>query len=204
MSSSSRSRACESAADVPAAVDGSSSRQTAFDRVRRLTHRQLAKRHERRLLEEVLQGRLGPFRRIDHAAREPVEQRARREIDHHDFVGLLQHPVGDRLAHADAGALPDLVVQALQVLHVHRRQDVDAGVEQHVHVFPALEPRRSRHVRVRKLVDDGHLGMPAEDRVGVHLLEAGAAVLERPFAERSPGPRSARSSPSGRAARNTR
>src|SRR5262249_4042557 len=34
------------------------------------------------------------------------------------------------------------------------------------------------HVGVRKLVDDGDLRATAEDRLGVHLLEAGAAVLD--------------------------
>ena len=64
------------------------------------------------------------------------------------------------------------------MLHVHRREHVDAGVEQGTHVFPSLQPRRSRHVRVRKLVDRRHLGMPAKNRVGVHLFETCSAVFD--------------------------
>ena len=65
------------------------------------------------------------------------------------------------------------------MLHVHRRQHVDAGVEQHRDVFPALGSRGARDVRVRKLVDDGNLRMPREDGVGVHLLEQPPAVIDR-------------------------
>jgi hypothetical protein len=65
--------------------------------------------------EEVFERGARAFRRIDDAAREPIQQRARRQVDHHNLIRLLQHPVWNGLAHADAGALPDLVVQALEV-----------------------------------------------------------------------------------------
>ena len=50
-----------------------------------------------------------------------------------------QDAVRQRFAHLDAGDALDDVVQALQVLDVERRVDVDAGGEDLVHVLPALE-----------------------------------------------------------------
>src|SRR5712692_4570373 len=61
-------------------------------------HRQLAERHERRLFEEILERGTCAFGRVHHASRESIEQRARREVDHHDFVGLFQDPVRNRFA----------------------------------------------------------------------------------------------------------
>ena len=149
-----------------------------------LAHRQLAKGDECRLLEKILQRGARPLRRVDHATLEPVEQGARREIDHKDLVGLLDHPVRNRLAHTHAGALPDLIVQTFQVLHVHRGQHVDARVEQGVDVLPPLEPGRPRNVRVRKLVDDGDLRMPPKNRRRIHVFKARSLVLDDPSRNR--------------------
>ena len=153
-------------------------REPALHHVRRLAHRQLAERDERGFLEEVLEGRLCPVAGIDDTTSQPVEESARREIDHDHFVGLLDHPVRDRLPHPHAGALPDLIVEALEVLDVHRRQNVDPGVQQFVHVLPPLDPARPWSVRVRELVHDCDVRPPREDRRRVHLFEPDAAVLD--------------------------
>src|SRR5262249_15833249 len=139
---------------------------------------QLAQGDERRFLEKVFEGRLGALRLIDDAACQAVQQRPRREIDHDHLVRLLEDPVRNRLAHADAGALPDLIVEALEVLHRHRRQHVDAVLNQDLYVLPPLEALRPGHVGVRELVDDRDLRMPPEDGVRVHLLELCATIVD--------------------------
>ena len=96
---------------------------------------------------------LGLLRQVDLAGLQPLEQLVGRQVDHHHLVGLVEQPVGHRLPDADAGDAADDVVQALQVLHVHRRPDVDAGVEQLLHVLPALGVARARRVAVRQLVE---------------------------------------------------
>ena len=48
--------------------------------------------------------------------------------------------------HPHAGDAEHRVVEALQVLHVHGGQDVDADVQEVKHVFPALRVFHSRHV----------------------------------------------------------
>ena len=50
--------------------------------------------------------------------------------------------------------------------------------EQLLDVLPALLVAGARHVGVRELVDERHLGPPLEHRVEVHLLEVGAAIRQ--------------------------
>ena len=85
----------------------------------------------------------------------------------------------DGLALLDAGDLLDHVVHRLEVLHVHRRDDVDPGGEDLLDVLPALLVARTGHVGVRELVDQRDLRRARDDRVDVHLLELRAAVRHR-------------------------
>ena len=63
-----------------------------------------------------------------------------------------------------------------EVLDVDVRDDVDPGLEQFLHVLPALLVARSRDVGVGELVDQRDLGMPGQHRVEVHFLEGHAPV----------------------------
>ena len=65
----------------------------------------------------------------------------------------------------------DDVVERLEVLDVHGRDDVDAGVEQLFDVLPALLVARARDVGVGQLVDQGDLRTAGQHGVEVHLLE---------------------------------
>ena len=146
-----------------------------------LAQRELAQRGEVVLAEEVEQRLLGPAPGIDLAAPQTVLQRLGREIDEDDLVGVVQYVVRERLAHADTRQLEDCVVQALEVLDVDGRDDVDAGCEDLVDVLVALRVPRSRRVGVGELVDERELWRPPDDRVHVHLLD-----LERPVADAPP------------------
>src|SRR5262249_35194071 len=120
------------------------------------------------------------LRSVDLAGAQPLEQVFDGEVEVHDLVGLLEEAVGHGLADGHAGRALDQVVQALEVLHVEGGDDVDARGEELEHVLPALAVARAREVRVRSLVDDGHLRAPREDRAAVHLLDGDAAVLDAP------------------------
>ena len=80
--------------------------------------------------------------RVDLALAQARDQRLGREVDEHDLVGRGEHAVGDRLAHAHAGQLGDLVVERLEVLDVDGRVHVDAGVEHVGDVLVALARAR--------------------------------------------------------------
>src|SRR5207253_1276870 len=77
-----------------------------------------------------------------------------------------------------AGDALDNVVHRLEVLDVQRRDDVDSRIEQLLDVLPPLLVPGPGNVRVRQLVDQRDVGMTRDNRVDVHLLELGAAVLD--------------------------
>ena len=81
---------------------------------------------------------------VDLALGQALEQLVGGQVDEPDLGRLLEHAIGHRLSHDDAGDLGDHVVQALDVLDVERRVDVDARVEQLLHVLPSLGMARSR------------------------------------------------------------
>ncbi len=78
------------------------------------------------------------------------------------------------------GDLRDDVVQALDVLDIDRRVDVDAVVEQLLDVEIALGVAAAGRVGVGELVDQHDLRTPRDDGVEVHLLERAALVLDVP------------------------
>ena len=102
---------------------------------------------------------------------QPLDQVVGGEVDHLDVVGAVEDRVGHRLAHPDAGDLGHDVVEALDVLDVHRRVDVDAGGEQLLDVLVALRMAAAGRVGVGELVDQRELRPARQDRVEVHLLE---------------------------------
>ena len=91
-----------------------------------------------------------------------------------------QHVLGHALVDRRTGDRRDRVGDALEVLDVQRADDVDPGVADDLHVLPALGARRARDVRVGELVDQGDRWPALDDRVGVHLLDDDAAVLDPP------------------------
>ena len=143
-----------------------------------LRQRDLAEPGQVRRGEEVLQGRVDPLGRVDLAGVEPLDQVLDRDVDVDDLVGLGQHPVGNPFLDPDAGRPLDLVVEALQVLDVHRRDDVDPRVEQVLDVLVALGVAATRGVGVGELVDQADRRPARQDGVEVHLAERDAAVLD--------------------------
>ena len=137
---------------------------------------ELAQGAEVVLLEEVDERDLGAVLRVDLAGLEPLLERFGSEVDQHDLVCLVQHAVGERLANAHAGELEDGVVEALEMLHVDRRDHVDPGCGHVVDVLVALLVAHARRVRVRELVDERERRPAGDHGVHVHLLELERAV----------------------------
>ena len=129
------------------------------------------------LRKKLRRGPLDLLGQVHLAGREARQQVVGRHVDHHHLVGLVEERVGHRLPDVDAGDAADDVVQALDVLHVERREDVDAGGQQLVDVLPALRMARARHVRVRELVDQDQRRTPRQRRIEIELRQR--AVLVR-------------------------
>ena len=153
-------------------------RHPMLDFMRGLPKRKLPQRDQSLFAKEVLQSALGLLALVHHASLEPIQQGARREVHHHHFIRLLHHPVRDRLADPNAADLPDLIVQAFQMLDVHGGQNVDTGGQQHLHVLPALGALGAGNIGVRKLIHDADLRMPRQDGLRIHLLKERAAILD--------------------------
>ena len=164
---------------------------------------EFAKRGQVPGAEVVRQRRVDLLRRVDVAVGHPAAQCLRRHVDELDLVGGADDRVGDGFPLRHAGDLLDHVVQGREMLDVDVRDDVDAGLEQFLHVLPALLVPRSRDVRVRELVDQRDLGPARQHGVDVHLLKGRAAVGQVLARHRPLGPRSARRCAAGRASPRT-
>ena len=128
--------------------------------------------------EVVPERGVDPLGGIDVAVRHPAADRLGSHVDELDLVRAPHDRVGDRLLLLDPGDLLDDVVDRLEMLDVECRDHRDPGVEEALHVLPALLVPRARHVRVGELVDERDLGPARDDRVDVHLLEGRAPVLD--------------------------
>ena len=114
-----------------------------IDTIRRAPQRELAQGEQVALAEEVLDRTRGLLGKVDLAFLQPLQQVVGREVDQHDVIRVVEYAVGQRLADLDAGDAADDVVQAVEMLDVDRRVDVDAGGEQLLHVLVALRMARS-------------------------------------------------------------
>ena len=142
--------------------------------------RELAQSDQVALAEEVLDGLLSLLGHVHLAVLEALEELVGRQIDQLDLVGLLEYRIRHGLADHDPGDLRDDVVEGLEVLHVHGRVDVDAGVEKLDDVLPALGVSEAGGVRVRELVDEDQGGTARERGVEVELAQRGSAVIDHP------------------------
>ncbi len=150
------------------------------DALRRATQRQLAQRRQIAGLEIVLERALGLMRNVDLALVQALNEIAGGEVDKLDLVRLVQHAVRQRLAHADTGDLRDDVVEALDMLDVERRVDVDSGGDQLLDVEIALGVAAARRVGVGELVDEDQLRPSRQHGVDIHLVELAPLVLDAP------------------------
>ena len=137
---------------------------------------ELSQRDQIALAEKAPHGFSRLLGEIDLALLQAMDQLVRRQVDQLDLVGPVEHQVRDGLAHDHARDLGHEVVEALEVLHVDGRVDVDACVEELQHVLPALGVARALGVGVGQLVDENVRGTSGEGGVEVELLEGGAAV----------------------------
>ncbi|MDQ0622427.1 hypothetical protein QFZ39_001637 [Paraburkholderia graminis] len=148
------------------------------DAIGRTSQGKLAQRNQIAFAKEVAHRALGLLREIHLAVAHAIEQFLGGQIDQRDFVGAIEHAVGHGLPHANAGDLPHHVVQTFEVLNVDGRVDVDAGVEQFIHVLPALQMPRALHVRMREFVDEYQLRLAGQRRVEVELAELATAIFD--------------------------
>jgi hypothetical protein len=150
----------------------------SIDTIRRAAQGELAQRDQVALAEEVAHRALGLCRQIHLAVAQAVQQFLGRQIDERHFVSAIEHAIGHRLPHANAGDAPDHVVHAFQMLHVDGRVHVDARVQQFLHVLPAFRVTRALDVRMREFVDEQQLRFAREGGVEVELRQHLSAIVD--------------------------
>ena len=116
-----------------------------------------------------MRGALGLLQRIDLARLEALEQFLRRDVDHDDFVCVVENLVGHGFMHLDAHDATHHIVEAFQVLHVERGPDIDAGSQQFLRILATLGMARTRHIAVRQLVQQQYLGMALQRGIEIEL-----------------------------------
>ncbi len=144
----------------------------------RAAQRQLAQRGQIAGREETLGRSPRRLRHIHLAFVQALNELIRRQIDKDDVRRLLQEPIGNGLAHDDAGDARDNVGEALEMLNIERRPDVDAGSQQLLDVLPALGVPAIGFVGVSKLVDDDQLGFTRQRCVEVEFLDRAAVIFD--------------------------
>ena len=154
--------------------------QLVVDALGGAPQRELPERREVAGRKEMLQGALGVTRQVDLAFPQPLQQVVGGDIDDLDVVGEVQDGIRHRLAHPDARDLRHDVVEALDVLDVQRRVDVDAGDQEFLDVLVTLRVAAARGVGMGQFVDEGDAGMAGDEGVQVHLVEQAALVRDRP------------------------
>ena len=148
--------------------------------LRRPPQGELPQGHEIALAEEVRDCAFRGLWQVDLALAQTLQEIVRRQVHQLHFVRLVEEGVGHRFEYADTGDAADHVADALEVLDVERRVDVDAGVEQLLDVLPALGVPAAGGVRVRQLVDEDQGRVALECGVEVELADRRAAIWNLP------------------------
>ena len=142
--------------------------------------------------EEILRRPPGCLRHIHLAVVQALDELVGREIDQNDVGGLLQDPIGNGLAHGDAGDARNDVSETLEMLDVERRPYADTCIQELLDVLPALRMPAVRSVAVSEFVNDDQLGLARERRVQIKFIERAPVVFNlaprqdfEPFDERA-------------------
>ncbi len=149
-----------------------------LDAVRRAAQRELAQCHQVALAEEVARRALDLLGKVHLAGLQAGEQIVGGNVDQYHLVGIVEERVRNGFPDRDAGNSADDVVQALEMLDIECREDVDAARQQLFDVLPPLGMTRSVDVGVRELVDQDQRRTTLQRCVEVELRELRALVLD--------------------------
>ena len=144
----------------------------------RAPQRQFAQGHEVALAKEVLHGAVGLLRHVDFAGLEARQQFVGRQVNQYQFVGSVEHAVGHGLPHAGSGDAAHHIVQALDVLHIHRGVHVDTRDEQLLYVLAALGVAAAHRVAVCQFVNQNELRLALQGGVKVKFAQRAATVVD--------------------------
>ena len=164
----------------PRALDGARTHvtlQVRIDALHRYAHGKLAQDQQVAASEEILDGALCFFGNVHLAFVQPLGQLFGRKVDQLDFIGCLEHAVGQALAHFDTGNALDEIVETLEVLHIECCEHIDAGIQDLFDVLVTLFVATAGNIGVSELVYERELRLACQQRIEVELIEITAAIL---------------------------
>ena len=141
---------------------------------------QFAQRNQVPFAEKVLDSALGLAADIDFALIEPLAQIVRGKVHQHHVVRGVKEGIGDGLSHLHAGDPADDVIQTFQMLDVNGGEDVNPGLQQFVHILPALWMAGAGGITVRQLIHQNQRRTAGEGGVEIELIHVAPAVGEPP------------------------
>ena len=148
------------------------------DAVGRAAQGQFPQRQQVALAEEILHGALGLLGNIDLAFLQALQQFLMRQVDENDFVRVIKDVIGQGFPDLDPGNAADDIVQALQMLDIDRREDVDTGRQQFLDILPALGVTRTRRIGMGQFIDENQFGFSGERSVDVEFTQFVTLVLD--------------------------
>src|SRR5208337_5555149 len=99
-----------------------------------------------------------------------------------DFVRFIENSIRQRFLLTDSGNSGDHVIEALEMLHIERRPDADAGVQQFLDVLPALGMARKwlalGDIGMRQLVDEDRGGSAFQRGVEIEFASRDSPVAD--------------------------
>ena len=122
--------------------------------------------------KKLLRRPLRLLRHIHLAGLQARQQFVGRDVDQHHFIGGVEHLVGHGFPDAHVGDAADDVVEALQMLHIQRGEDIDARGQQFIDILPALRMARALHVGMRQFVDQDQRRDGAQRRIQIEFAAA--------------------------------
>ncbi len=137
------------------------------------------------LAEEILERLLRLLRHVDFAVFQTLQQVIGGEIDQLDIIGLFKHRVRHRFTHPHSSDLSHHIVQTFQMLHIDGRIDVDARLQQFLHVLPSFRMPGTRGIRVGQFVHENELRTTGERGIEIEFPQGRSTMLDQHVAAES-------------------
>ncbi len=152
--------------------------QTAIDDLPDLSQSKFTQCNQIAWTKEMRQGSFSALYGVDVAPAHSGLQCFGCQVGKHNLVHPLHYQVWDRFTHHNSRDPLHERIHAFDVLHIHRRYNVDLGIEQLHDVFMSLHMLAAVNVRVRQFIDQSDRWVAVEDGIDVHFLEHRAFVAE--------------------------
>ena len=115
---------------------------------------------------------------IDLPCLQALHQLVRLDVHQLHLLRPVKNAVRDPLADLDPGDGGYQVVQRLQMLHIDGRIDMDAGLQQFLHILIPFCVAAARRVRMGQLIHQNQMGFSLQRQIQIELPQPKPMVLD--------------------------